>query len=80
MVAKEKAKELVEKYLKKIIELAYAETRRSAIVSTKTKELAKQSALICVDEVLESLWNTGHSFSNDEINYWQEVKQEINKI
>ena len=79
MRSKEKAKELLEKYLKKFIELAYAE-RRSAIVSTKTKELAKQSALICVDEVLESLWNTGHSFSNDEINYWQGVKQEINKI
>ena len=33
MTPKEKAKQLVEKYLKKIIELAYAET--------KTKELAK---------------------------------------
>ena len=71
MTHKEKAKELVEKYLKKIGPY-HAET--------KTKELAKQSALICVDEVLESLWNTGHSFSNDEIKYWQEVKQEINKI
>ena len=72
MVAKEKAKELVEKYLKKRVE-------RIDILE-KLSELAKQSALICVDEVLESLWNTGHSFSNDEINYWQEVKQEINKI
>ena len=69
MTPKEKAKELVEKYLFNNIYLP-----------SLTKELAKQSALICVDEVLESLWNTGHSFSNDEINYWQEVKQEINKI
>ena len=69
MTPKEKAKELVEKYLFNNIYLP-----------SLTKELAKQSALICVDEVLESLWNTGHSFSNDEIKYWQEVKQEINKI
>ena len=41
---------------------------------------AVKCALICVDEILESLWNVGHSFSNDEIKYWQEVKQEINKL
>jgi len=41
---------------------------------------AKQCALISVDEILESLWNVGHSFSNDEIKYWTEVKQEINKL
>ncbi len=81
MVAKEKAKELVEKYLKKIIELAYAETRRSAIVSTKTKELAKQSALICVDVILNDVgakdWELD---TGTNTNYWQEVKQEINKL
>ena len=82
MVAKEKAKELMEKYLKKIIELAYAE-RRSAIVSTKTKELAKQSALICVDEVLENISPKRISAYNPfmmNTDYWQEVKQEINKL
>lgn len=81
MVAKEKAKELVEKYLKKIIELAYVETRRSAIVSTKTKELAKQSALICVDVILNDVgakdWELD---TGTNTNYWQEVKQEINKL
>ena len=41
---------------------------------------AVKCALICVDEILESLWNVGHSSSNDEIKYWQEVKQEINKL
>ena len=66
--AKEKAKELVEKYLKKIIELAYAET--------KTKELAKQCALICVDEVL----SVGFLDTNYLYQYWEEVKQEINKL
>ena len=41
---------------------------------------AVKCALICVDEILESLWNVGHSSSNDEINYWKEVKEEINKL
>jgi len=81
MVAKEKAKELVEKYLKKTIELAYEE-RRSAIVSTKTRELAKQSALICVDEVLENISEEVSTYNHFMMNtdYWQEVKQEINNI
>ena len=74
MVAKEKAKELVEKYLKKIGPY-HAET--------KTKELAKQSALICVDEVLENISPKRISAYNPfmmNTDYWQEVKQEINKI
>ena len=74
MVAKEKAKELVEKYLKKIGPY-HAET--------KTKELAKQSALICVDEVLENISEKQVSTYNPfmmNTDYWQEVKQEINKI
>jgi len=81
MKPKEKAKELVEKYLKKIIELAYAE-RRSAIVSTKTRELANQSALICVDEVLENISEEVSTYNHFMMNtdYWKEVKQEINKL
>jgi len=67
MTPKEKAKELVEKYLKKIIELAYAET--------KTKELAKESALICVEQMIEAC--EGYIKG---IKYWQDVKQEINKL
>ena len=35
-------------------------------------ELDKQCALICVDEI--------QKVTNYEINYWEEVKQEINKL
>ena len=74
MTPKEKAKELVDKMKLKvdvIDENNYtAENEYGAI----------QCALICVDEILESLWNVGHSFSNDEIKYWQEVKKEIEKL
>jgi hypothetical protein len=71
LTAKDKAKELVEKYLfngDMIDDIRMSE------------ESAIESALICVDEILESLWNVGHSSSNDEIKYWQEVEQEINKL
>ena len=74
MVAKEKAKELVEKYLKKRVE-------RIDILE-KLSELAKQSALICVDEVLENISEEVSTYNPFMMNtdYWQEVKQEINKI
>jgi hypothetical protein len=74
MTAKDKAKELVEKmlgdnnhYLNQNIEI--------------DKLIAKQSALICVDEVLENAkkFLTYNPFMMNT-DYWQEVKQEINKI
>ena len=68
MTAKDKAKELVEKYLKKIIELAYAET--------KTKELAKQCALICVDEMLKAVI----TIADRRFDFYTEVKKEIENI
>ena len=41
---------------------------------------AVKCALIDIDNTIEALWNVGHSFSNDEIKYWKEVKQEIEKL
>ena len=64
MTAKEKAIELVERFY-----VCKISTNRFR------NEEAKQSALICVDEILESLWNVGHSDVNDQIEYWREVKQ-----
>ena len=74
MTAKEKAKELVEKmlgdnnhYLNQNIEI--------------DKLIAKQCALICVDVILNDVgakdWELD---TGTNTNYWQEVKQEINKI
>jgi hypothetical protein len=76
MTAKDKAKELVDRF--KGVTRPFSK-RRTLKVDIHP-EHAKQCALICVDEILESLWNVGHSFSNDEINYWQEVKQEIERL
>ena len=69
MKAKDKAKELVDKYNDK--ELFYLLTFRQA----------KQCALIAVDEIINSI-EVGYADykSLSKINYWQEVKQEIIKL
>ena len=67
MTAKKKAKELVEKYLN--IEFCLL-----------TDNQAKQSVLICVDEILESHYKVLVGVMPKTYDYWQEVKQEINKL
>jgi len=43
-----------------------------------THYIAKQCALITVDEVLNFINTDAFSYTNEE--YWQEVKQEIEKL
>jgi hypothetical protein len=64
---KEKSKELVWKYYHNI------EHTISNEYSYKDWEIAKQCALIAVDECLKTCVYS-------MINYWQEVKQEIEKL
>jgi len=68
MTAKDKAKELAEKmlgdnshYLNQNIEI--------------DKLIAKQCALICVDEIVKNTLQV-----SQVLDYWQEVKQEIEKL
>ena len=66
---KEKAKELVNKMGKNFIYFA-------------SREVAKQHALIAVDEILNLMinsfkWDENH---NGNVDYWEEVKQEIEKL
>ncbi len=66
MTPKEKAKELVEKFLN--------EQNNSEEVSE-----AKQCALICIDEIISALEN--HKWQNQYvIDLYKELKQEINKL
>jgi hypothetical protein len=65
MTPKEKAEELVGKYV------SFA---KGKILFQLTMESAKQCALIAVDEILGFLSYQSH------IKYWQEVKQEIEKL
>ncbi len=71
------AKELVYKYKYRIV--------RGVEIEQMSISLAKQCALICVDEIIKSLnfvvqWHLKHSFTFDEIKYYEKVKQEINKL
>ena len=74
MRPQEKAKELVDMYLQ------YVE----AFSCKQQDENAKQCALIAVDEILKlDVFDCNEDWSNedgDTREYWEEVKQEIEKI
>ena len=66
MTPKEKANELVFKYIDTIPFLDY-----------DVFAIAKQSALVCVDEILDVL-DVEERFVAEK--YWQEVKHQINQL
>ena len=69
MTPKEKAKELFDKFnyfLPDAVEI--------------NKEHIKYCASIVVDEILNKIDFTSMLNGNDDYNYWQEVKQEIEKL
>jgi len=77
---KEKALELVEKY--KII-IADDVVDMKIIYGTLTNKLAKQCALIAVDELISiSLPSSefGGVITNNTTEYWNDVRNEINKL
>jgi hypothetical protein len=66
MTAKDKAKELVDRF---------------RIGDRNMKSKAKQCALICVDEIINTYPSPWSSLDVDpQKDYWEEVKQEIYKI
>jgi len=80
MKASEKAKELVKKFKTSAIEIPLGDGTNDVINGYITFESAKQCALITVDEILDAInW---HDFEtpNKEIEYWNEVKTEIEKL
>jgi len=75
MTQKEKAKELLDKMTDKYY-------NSESLKKINAKE-AKRCALICVDEILEIMvfWGlTGDDYLRNKQKYWQEVKQEIEKL
>lgn len=69
MTPKEKAKELVDKFAR--ID-GYQDT-----IDLSKCEYEKQCALIAVDEIIKSINPFGMFLGKD---YWEEVKQEIEKL
>lgn len=75
MTAKEKAKELVERFKNH----SYMDWNENIGFDYKEQtENAKQCALICVDEIKEIVIHL-HPMMKQELNfnYWEDVKQEI---
>ena len=67
---KEKAQELYDKYY--IICQEFTEEIQCSIQ-------AKQCALVAVNEIIEAIDWHYYETPNNEIEYWQEVKHELNK-
>ncbi len=79
MTPKEKAKELIYFYTKELLSAKYS------INGFVIEQLAKQCALIAVDVVLaqlvdDGLYIGGETNINEYIEYWEEVKKEIEKL
>ena len=45
-----------------------------------SKAIAKQSALVCVDEIVKVLWHNHEKNSEKMYRYYIEVKKEIEKL
>ena len=88
MNAKEKANELIEKFmLYSFVKTEISKETMQYEYNYKIKrELAKQCAIIAVDEIIDQwdyvdtyLANLGGEF-NPNLRYWQEVKTELEKL
>jgi hypothetical protein len=86
MTPKEKAKELVEKYHIKV-EVTFTEHSIPSIINAQILlRSAKKCALIAVDEIIEFMkmddeyTETSYNANSKWVNYWLEVKQEIEKL
>jgi len=71
MIPKEKARELVCLFIPKLIEINP--------VSDYFEE-AKECALICVDEIIDSHYKVFTGTKESVNDYWQDVKQEISNL
>jgi hypothetical protein len=71
MSAKDKAKELMDKY-QYAVRFDESETQYFANMHS-----VKQCALIAVDEILKQCWDYRDIDLQASYDYWQEVKQEI---
>ena len=78
---KEKARELVEKFSQ-----CFYSTEYRLINSDIARHEIRKGALIAVDETVEAIrysrrcFSGGSEMSNNQLKYWTNVKQEINKL
>ena len=78
MTPKQQAEELITKYKNNVYRTAFSDSDeykdRWYIIDNQT---SKQCAIIAVDEILAIFYDDIKSMWLDELNYWHEVKKEI---
>lgn len=80
MTPKEKAKELVDKFQFETKESELLNRIIIGDISVRfSMHMAKKSALIAVEEIIEAIDWHYYETPNNEIQYWEEVKHELNK-
>ena len=82
MTPKEKANELVDKFYQRFpLKMDVITTRGDLSWKYDNWEQAKQCALIAVDEILDDdMYDMSQELFENRINYWQQVKQEIENL
>ena len=82
MTQKEKANELVDKFYQRFpLKMDVITTRGDLSWEYDNWEQAKQCALIAVDEILDDdMYDMSQELFENRINYWQQVKQEIENL
>jgi hypothetical protein len=82
MTPKEKANELVDKFYQRFpLKMDVITTRGDLSWEYDNWEQAKQCALIAVDEILDDdMYDMSQELFENRINYWQQVKQEIENL
>jgi len=71
MTPKEKAENLLQLYLPYVQSSDYTE---------EIKNKCKQCALVAVEEIIKTLYEYHYDSESGAYEYWQEVKQEIEKL
>ena len=74
MTPKEKAEELVSRYRKEILKGKY---RVNGFI---VEEISQECALIAVDEIIDAIDWHEYEVPNDQLNFWFEVKREIENL
>jgi hypothetical protein len=81
MTPKQKAQKLVDEYLNASFNCKDCDMPFCDVPCTMLNlSEAKQCALICVDEILNAIDWHEYEHPNDIVNYWQEVKKEIENL
>jgi len=81
MEAKQKAKELFDKYFSEIRMPSDCEGCMQCVDKCGNMvAIAKKYALIAVDEILSTLYEYHYDSTSGAYDFWQKVKQEIEKL